>query len=376
MLSFKIAYRFLIWNKVQILLISLGIAIGVAVQIFIGSLIFGLQEDLINTTVGSSPHIVIESNEQNGLIEEDSKIDLTDKDIKYVSPSINMNGFIKSGNNETPVLARGFNLSKAEKIYKIENNVIKGRLPKNQNEVIIGKTMSKDLKLKVGDNAEILTPAGKKTEVNVVGIFDLGVENINTLWMISDIKTVQNIFGINSKISNIEIQVKDVFSADTVAKRINTDLKVTNWKVSNEQLLSGLNGQSVSSLMIQIFVMISVVLGIASVLVISVVQKRKQIGILKAMGIKDGTSSFIFLFQGLILGILGATLGILLGLGLLKMFTVFAVNPDGTPVVNTLISYKFIALSWGIAILAAVLASIIPSVSSKRLSTIEVIKNG
>lgn len=376
MLSFKIAYRFLIWNKVQIVLISLGIAIGVAVQIFIGSLIFGLQEDLINTTVGSSPHIVISSKEKNGFIDEDLKINLDNKDIKYKSPSLNMNGFMKEGKSEVPVLARGFNLEKAEKIYKFKDNLIKGKIPTKNNEVIIGKKMAKDLKLKVGDNTEILTPTGKKSEVKVTGIFDLGVENINSLWMVSNIETVQNIFGLDKVISNIEIQVKDVFSADKVSKTIDTDLKVTNWKVSNAQLLSGLNGQSVSSLMIQIFVMISVVLGIASVLVISVVQKRKQIGILKAMGIKDSTSSFIFLFQGLILGILGATLGIVLGLGLLKMFTAFAVNPDGTPVVNILISYKFIALSWGIAIIAAVLASIIPSISSKRLSTIEVIKNG
>jgi lipoprotein-releasing system permease protein len=127
--------------------------------------------------------------------------------------------------------------------------------------------------------------------------------------------------------------------------------------------------------MIQVFVMISVILGIASVLAITVMQKSRQIGILKAMGIKNASSSLIFLFEGLILGIFGALAGIGLGLGLAYSFTVFAVRPDGTPVIALFIDPSFIALSGAIAVAACMLASLIPARRSSTLNPIDIIRN-
>jgi lipoprotein-releasing system permease protein len=153
-------------------------------------------------------------------------------------------------------------------------------------------------------------------------------------------------------------------------------LKADNWKVQNEQLLSGLSGQSISSLMIQVFVLVSVVLAISSVLAISVLQKSKQLGILKTMGIRDGAASVIFLVEGFILGVAGALLGVAFGVGLGYAFTRFALNPDGTPVIALLIDPQFIALSAGIAVLSSTLASLIPARRSARLDPMEVIRNG
>ena len=104
--------------------------------------------------------------------------------------------------------------------------------------------------------------------------------------------------------------------------------------------------------------------------------KSKQIGILKAMGVTDGTASLIFLVQGVILGILGAIGGVLLGLLLTFMFSTLALDPDENPVVPLLIDNQFIALSGLVAILSASVASIIPAIRSSKLSVIEVIKNG
>jgi len=118
------------------------------------------------------------------------------------------------------------------------------------------------------------------------------------------------------------------------------------------------------------------VLAIASVLAISVMQKSKQLGILKAMGIRDGSASVIFLAEGFLLGIAGAILGVALGLGLTYAFTRFALNPDGTPVVALLVDPQFIAISALVAVLSATLASLIPARRSARLDPMEVIKNG
>lgn len=373
MLAFKIASRFLTSNKAQMFLISLGIAVGVSVQIFIGALIFGLQDSLIETTVGTSPHIVI-SNKQKGDTIDDYKSINLDYDIKHSSVVLDKSGFLET-DLTYPVLLRGFDLVNADKIYDIKSRLVEGRMP-NNNEILVGITLLKEASLKVGDSYTIKTPAGVLKEVTISGVFDFEVTSLNETWLITNLGTVQDIFNTGDVITSIEIQVDDVFEADAIAATIETNYKVTNWKDTNQSLLSGLSGQSVSSLMIQVFVLVSVVLGIASVLIISVVQKRKQIGILKAMGIRDNEAAKIFIFQGLLLGILGATLGLLFGLGLLIMFSKFAVNPDGTPVVAVTIDYGFMVLSWGIAVVASTIASIIPSISSKKLSPMEVIKNG
>jgi lipoprotein-releasing system permease protein len=176
------------------------------------------------------------------------------------------------------------------------------------------------------------------------------------------------------------MQIRDVFQAETISAAIALELddpqiKIENWIENNQELLSGLQGQSISSVMIQVFVMISVILGISSILAITVMQKSKQIGILKAMGIEDKDSSLVFLFEGLILGIFGAIGGVLFGLGLAYAFTTFAIGADGNPVVPLNIDGGFIALSAGIAILASMLASLIPARKSSKLSVIEVIRN-
>lgn len=382
--SFKVASRFLSSNKIQTLLIIVGIAIGVSVQIFIGSLINGLQKDLVEKTVGSSPHITISlEKDSEGITEYNDKIDrlLNYQDIKNVSVSVDKNAFLKTDSDSYPILMRGLDIDKASAIYKINDRIIEGTKPNQDNEILIGKDLQKEINAKIGDKYQLITPEGNKKDFIISGIYDLKVSSINKLWAITNIKSVQDFFEVGDKVTSIEIQVNDVFEADNIAKLVENDsifssLQIQNWKAQNEQLLSGLSGQSISSIMIQVFVMISVVLGISSVLAISVSQKSKQIGILKAMGLNNFKSSLIFLLQGVILGIFGAALGILFGLGLSWSFTKFAVNPDGTPVVALYINTGFIILSGIIAIIASSVASIIPAISSSKLEPMEVIRNG
>lgn len=383
-LAYNIAIRFLKSSKGQTILIALGIAIGVSVQIFIGSLIQGLQIGLVNKTIGNSSQITISSKTGDKLM--DSWKDKVENvkaisGVKNISVAADFNAFIRSEGNDYALLIRGFNIDDADKIYNIKNRIYEGTYPKGENEIILGKDFQKESSLKLGDKVDVITAKGNKREVKVVGFYDLKVASINKSWCITTLKTSQDLFSFDNKVTFIEMQVEDPFKADEISKKMDKDLKdgnleVENWKEQNEQLLSGLKGQSVSSIMIQVFVIIAVLLGIASVLAITVVQKSKQIGILKAMGIKDKTASQILLIEGAMLGFIGAILGIALGIGLLYMFTKFAVNPDGTPIVDIYINYKFICFSGIVAILAATLAALIPAINSSKLSPIEVIKNG
>lgn len=199
-------------------------------------------------------------------------------------------------------------------------------------------------------------------------------------------KYSENTFGFEQKVTSIEAQILEdnIFQANSISQNVKYNLgsdevKVENWQEQNKQLLSGLSGQSTSSYMIQFFVIISVVLAMASILAITVIQKSKEIGILKAMGIKNGLASRIFLFQGVILGMLGmlgAILGVSLGVGLTVMFTKFAVNADGTPIVELYVNPKFILLSAVLAIGSSSIAALIPAKKSAKLDPIEVIRNG
>jgi len=380
--SLKIAFRFLKSNIGQTILIAFGIAIGVSVQIFIGSLIQGLQKDLVEKTVGSSAHVTILPEKNTGGISDySSKVSevLKVDGVKYVSTSVDKNAFLKSTNDSYPILMRGLNLSKANEIYKLDSRIIEGNKPSNDNEILIGTDLQKELECKIGDIYQIVTPEGIKKDFVISGIFDFKVAALNKLWIIANSNAVQQLFNLDGKVTSIEIQVNDVFAADSIAtvfEQSNNNLVVQNWKAQNAQLLSGLTGQSISSIMIQVFVMISVVLGIASVLAISVSQKSKQIGILKAMGINNTKASLVFLFQGIMLGILGATLGIAFGLGLAWSFTKFAVTADGLPVIALYIDMNFILLSGIVAVMASSIASIIPAINSSKLDPMEVIRNG
>lgn len=384
-LPLSIGWRFLKSSKGQTLLIVIGILIGVAVQVFVGSLIEGLQVSLVDGTIGNSSQVTILPEEKGGTFEdEDDLFDQITEDerITAVSKSFSRNGFIIQDEDETvAVFLRGFEFEEANEIYNFEETVIDGEQPSAENEVLIGKELAEEAELSIGDTLEFAATTDSLSELEVVGIFDLGVTSLNESWVISELETAQGVFEEDNQLTNIETQVDNVFAADTIASDILNEIgddnfEITNWKEENESLLSGLSGQSVSSYMIQVFVLVAVLLGIASVLAISAVQKSKQLGILKAMGIKDKIAGRIFLFQGFILGTIGSILGALVGIGLMYVFSVFVTNPDGSSLVPFYVDPTFVLLSVGISIIASTIAAFIPAKNSSKLNPIEVIQNG
>jgi len=382
-LALHIAWRFLSSAKKQTIIIILGISVGVSVQVFIGSLISGLQKSLVDATIGSASHISILAEEDEYLsdyLNEMDRLSSFSNEIKVISPVLDRGGILQKGLLEKEILLRGLDLSKANTIYGFDHKITdESELPLALNEVILGIQLKTDLNLSVGDTITI-NSRGIFKDLKIVGFFDFNVAIINQTWGIATLSTLQDLIGDTTVVTSIEMQIKEVFSAQTLALELNEEiasrnLKTINWMDQNQQLLSGLQGQSTSSLMIQVFVIISVVLGISSVLAITVLQKSKQIGILKAMGITDRDASLVFLFEGFILGIFGAIGGILLGLGLSLSFTTFALNPDGTPVVPLNVEINFIILSGAIALIASTLAALTPAIKSSKLTVIEVIRN-
>ncbi len=207
----------------------------------------------------------------------------------------------------------------------------------------------------------------------VGGIFDLENKNLNSGWAFVDISRAQRIYNLGGNISNIELQVTEPFEADKVAANIESsypDISADNWKDQNAQLLSALTAQSSSSLTIQAFVLLAIALGISSVLAVSVVQKSKQIGILKAMGTTSSSASRIFLLQGAVLGFIGSLFGVLMGLGLTQIFLIGTKSS-----IPLLIERRSIILVIIIATAAGTISSFIPARKSSKLSPMEVIRN-
>ncbi|MGD9760839.1 MAG: ABC transporter permease [Candidatus Izemoplasmatales bacterium] len=377
-LAFQIAKRFLLASKRQTLVIILGIAVGVSVQIFIGALIGGLQDSLVDTTIGSRSQITITKTDE--LISDyDELLSLTESssnNIRVITPTITTSGSLVKGENSEIIVVRGFDYNTADDIYKFSEKLTPGsELPNTTNEVVLGINLKDSLGIEIGSVVTFDSAVYESRSFTVVGFFDFAVKEINNSWTITTIDTVQGIINQGDVVSNIEIQLNEVFDAEEVTKleideQISDEYTISTWISENESLLSGLQGQSTSSLMIQIFVIVSVVLGISSTLAITVLQKSKQLGILKAMGIKDGDASLIFLFEGMLLGVFGAIIGILLGIGLLYSFTTFS----GTDIPITF-DAGFLAMSAGIAIAASTLAALSPAIKSSKLTVMEVIRN-
>ncbi|AHM57407.1 ABC-type transport system [Peptoclostridium acidaminophilum DSM 3953] len=402
MLELKIGMRFLKEGRMQTLLILLGISAGVAVQVFLGSLITSLQEDLINRTIGTSPHITIAGakHNQSSLRNESSVAtsgnipvererlrnyqqitELLDKNesITAVSPVVSGSGFAMKSGDSTPVTIKGVSIERADRIYDISERLAGGRFDVSGSSVLIGTALAKKYGIEPGASIMLRLPSGVSSDFTVSGIFDLESEAVNEGLVFMDIKRAQSLFGSLNYVTQIELQVEDVFAADSIDKNIAVSLPdagVNNWKDENASLLTALRSQSSSSYTIQAFVIAAVALGISSVLAVSVVQKSKEIGILKAMGMRPRSIARVFLLQGAILGTAGSAIGIVLGIILIEGFILGTSLQSGQPTFDIRIRPLAIIGIAAIALITGTLSALIPARRSAGLDPIEVIRNG
>ncbi|MDK9711773.1 ABC transporter permease [Acidaminobacter sp.] len=403
MFELKIALRFLKDGRGQTTFILLGIAIGVAVQIFLGTLISGLQKDLVNGTVGSSPHMTFSAAETadasglssaNGFVassagnfsRQEKTLDnwrplLATLDqateTTAVSPVAEGSGFLLKSGERWPILVRGIEPERANEIYELKSKLSAGTYVVEGDQVLIGTSLAAEALLETGDTFTLELPGGQRQSLTVAGIFDLGNNSLNETWLFMSLSRAQRLLGFGDDISRVEVQVEDVFAADLLAEAYEKQfigIKSENWKVQNASLLSALTSQSSSSLTIQAFVLLAITLGIASVLAVSVVQKSKQIGILKAMGTSSASASRIFLFQGGILGLLGSVLGSGMGYALTQAFLWGTSIQTG----EALFPLEFDPAAAGtiiaIATVASIVSALFPARRSASLNPIDVIR--
>lgn len=393
-----IAFRFLIKGKFQTLLLFAGIALGVAVQFFLNSLIGGLQLSLIERTVGTSPHIIILPREatptqilgEPGQIFDFKKAPLiSDKEIlqweqyiewlnrqpglKAICPVASGQGFIERNGTSLAVSIKGLDPAQGAIIYKFDKNLLSGQILLSGESVVIGAVLANKLQLEPGDRLFIRNERGSGSFFTVSGIVDLGSAAANSIVFMSleRGRSFLSLIGINL----IEVQIQDVFQAEKLAASWREEfsrIKIESWQERNRELLTALRSQSSSSNLIQFFVLFAISLGIASVLGISAIQKSRQLGILKAIGVDNRGAARIFLIQGLTLGVFGSIAGIIIGYAL----SIFFINVLGTGTFNLQLEAQNFILPAILAIVISALASLSPARKAARLTPIEVIRYG
>ncbi|WP_229826994.1 ABC transporter permease [Undibacterium macrobrachii] len=349
--EWTIATKFLREGKAQSTLILVGIAIGVAVIVFLTALITGLQSNIIQRTLGTQAHIKVQQTEElNRIVAPDpDSVQLTIESkraqrlrsinnwqqvrdvldtlprVTAVSPIISGPAFARRGESLQSVALVGIDAPRYLRIIPVKDDMIAGVFRIGAGDTVIGKQLATDLGMRVGDKLRLDGGQGRESILNVAGIFELGVRELDARYVYLDMKQAQSLLDLPGAATVIDVTVDDIFEAQKIAERVArlTGLKVESWMETNTQLMNALRSQSLSTQMISVFVALSVALGIASVLTVSVVQRTREIGILRAMGSTRQQMLRVFLVQGALFGLSGSILGVAVGYALVGAFNTF-----------------------------------------------------
>ena len=401
-----VALRFLREGRLQTALIIGGAGAGVAVVLFITALVNGLQANTIKRVLGTQAHIVIRPLEEVARPQREAGagesllprvearaqrlrsidqwqalepvLDAT-PGITAVSPMVSGPAFALRGDASKSVAILGVEPARYDRIVAVGEKLVDGAFRLGPDDAVIGKELAKDLGLAVGDRFRLLTAetASPVTQSFVVsGIVDLGVRDLNRRSVYLAFRTAQTLLALSGGASQIDLKVADLFGAESLARKLEaqTGLTVESWMRTNEQLLAAINAQNISTSTIRAFVALIVAVGIASVLVVWVVQKRREIGILRAMGASRGQMLRVFLIQGGLVGCGGSLVGAALGLGFATLFRTFARNADGTPLFPIQLDYSLYLWAALLASLTGVIAAVMPARRAAKLDPVVAIR--
>jgi lipoprotein-releasing system permease protein len=400
-----VAIRFLREGRIQTLLILSGIGVGVGVIVFLSALISGLQASLIERTLGTQAHVVVRAPEDvvraitrpsaeravaarfeqpaqrlRSIVAWPQTLELlrTLPGVRAAAPTAEGPAVALRGLASRSIALRGVEPSSFRRIIDMAPRMIEGEFRVEAAHAVLGVELAAELGLRKGDKLRIQAPAGRSEVFVVAGLFDVGNKDLNERWVFVSLRSAQTLLDLSGGVSSIELKVDEIFSADRVASEVasRTGLEAESWMERNRQLLVGLRSQSASSWMIQLFVVIAVALGIASVLVVSVVQKSREIGILKAMGTRTAQVVRVFLVQGAVLGLAGSAVGILLGSGLALFFAALATNPDGSPTFPVALTPTLFLGAAAVATVTGLVAAVAPAERAASLDPADVIRHG
>jgi lipoprotein-releasing system permease protein len=392
-----VGLRFLWDQKAQSALIIAGVGVGVGVMVFLSALITGLQESLIDKTLGTQAHVVVSPQEEEArpLMESGGpeqalvrRVDRPEQRIRSIgqwqkverdvarlagvvatAPLVLGGGFAIRGNATEPIAVIGAEPDRFERVIPVSPFVTAGRYSVDGTGVVIGTVLAERLGITAGDKLRLQAAEGRSELFVVRGVFDLGNRQVNERWAMISLRSAQTLLGLAGGVTTIYVDVEDIYAATDVSDRIAgaTGLVSESWMRTNAQLLTALRSQSASSTMIRFFVILAVAIGITSVLVVTVVQRSREIGILRAMGASTTAVLRAFLVQGAVIGLSGAFIGCVFGGVLAVSFSRLFASPGGVALFPISLTAGLFLGSTGIALGTGVLAAVFPARRAAKL---------
>ncbi len=396
-LTWRIAYNFLRDGRAQTILIIVGVAVGAAVIVFITALVDGLQGNIVQRTLGTQAHIVVSSPDLLPLASPvpSGTADLRSSDarpqrlrsvnnwpgvldvlrhlagVTAASPIITGPAFAQRGAAVRAVAVIGIVPQQYVQVIPVDKDIVQGQFEVGASQILIGNRLAQDLGLRVGDKLRVQGASGGSQVFDIAGIFSLGVRDLDQRYLYMGLKPAQALLGLPGGVTEIDLTVHDIFDAASIAARITrlTGLKSESWMTTNGQLLNALRSQSLSSGLIRFFVALSVAFGIASVLAVSVVQRTREIGILRAMGATRRRVLAVFLLEGAAVGFAGSVLGAAAGAGMVWVF-----NNYGPTLFYVPVPFALVVESVILATFAGVVAAALPAMRAARLDPVVAIR--
>ncbi len=411
-LMVSIALRHLLARKRQSIVSLLGIVIGVAFFLAISSLMQGSQKDFIARLVDESPHITISdefrTSKEQPVFKAYLGAAIELRNVKPLNETRGIRGFkrivetlqVMPGVRASAVLTGQALLNFAGKernlalngmipeemldVTTIQENMVEGSvrdLIANRNGIILGQTLMQELSLRTGDNITLTSSTGSLRVFKIIGVFDTGRGGYDSSQGFVDIKRVQALMNRPDRANSIIIKLDDPEQARAVAAKLEAryGYKAESWQEASEDIMNTLVIRNVIMYSVVSAVLIVAAFGIYNIISTVVMEKQRDIAILKSMGFRAGDIWHIFLVQGALLGVAGLMAGLPLGCGLMLALMQVRLKPPGiTEPISMPIDWgaaQFI-IAGAFAFFAALFAAYLPARKAAQVMPVDILRGG
>ncbi len=378
---------------------ALGVMVGVMSLVVVLSVMNGFRADLITKILGVNSHLMVlkygsSFDEYQKISERISGVD----GLVASTPFINAQAMFNHGGNISAAYVWGIQPDTAIHVVSIKDAIKEGSLDslKNPREglpaIIIGRELSRQTRANLGDVVTLVSPEGKLTpmgrvpnsrEYEVTGIFESGYYEYDATMVYVTLKEAQNFLAYGDRVTGLAVKVEDVFESDQVAESIQNDLgypyRTRDWKSTHRSLFSALKLEKYTMFVILAMIVLVGALNIISTLVMVVMEKTRDVAILRAMGASSKSVMSIFMMQGLLVGLVGTLAGLASGLGichLLGKYKFINLDPSVYYIHTLPVQVDIMDIFWvsAAAVLISFLATIYPSWYASRLNPAEAIR--
>ncbi|MCE1236581.1 MAG: ABC transporter permease [Hyphomicrobiales bacterium] len=396
------ALRFLLEGRMQSLFIVAGVTVGVGVIVFMSAILTGMTANMMKRILNSQAHIELVPADEiaRPLRGGDAVLRLEtvqrptqrirsidqwqsirdrltrEPEVTHVAATVSGSALAVRGSASRSVTVVAVEPETYFPIVDLPGALTEGHARLASDEVVIGTELAKELGVSIGDRLRLTSATGASVNQTITGLFDLGNRGVNLRNVYVALRTGQALLGLIGGATALEVTLTDVYAAEEVARAIqaSTGVEADSWITTNAQFFTVMKTQFSTNTSIRVLVALSVAFGIASVLVVSVVQRSKEIGILRAMGAKRGQILRIFLIQGGVLGLVGSLFGSAMGIGSLTIFHALMRNADGSEFFPLVLDWSLPAWAAALATLTGVFAAAAPAVRAARLDPVVAIR--